>query len=397
MRTLILKAAHQEMDELMKTLEDFRVATDSNLEFGTLEDLQMQGISLVFIATGGTEELFLKILDALPGRIYLLTHPGHNSLAASLEILTYLQEKGREGEILHGSPEELGKKIKELELFKKTRDKLSKHRLGVFGVSDWLIASSVDRKRVQELTGMELISFEVKELMDEYEKGGYEKNQWTELLESKGYSKKEMDKALNIYGALKRLIQKHQLTGLSLRCFDLLEPLNTTSCLALAILNAEGYVAGCEGDEKSLLSMVVAQELLGESVFMANPSMLDIQKEELLIAHCTIPLDYPEKVYLNTHFESGIGLAVASKFAFEDVTLFKMDSFNNFVAKEGSLKESLFKTDLCRSQMLLHLPGAMDYFLKHPIANHHMVLRGHRAQLLKGFLEYVAKDIKMRA
>lgn len=233
--------------------------------------------------------------------------------------------------------------------------------------------------------------------MDEYEKGGYEKNQWTELLESKGYSKKEMDKALNIYGALKRLIQKHQLTGLSLRCFDLLEPLNTTSCLALAILNAEGYVAGCEGDEKSLLSMVVAQELLGESVFMANPSMLDIQKEELLIAHCTIPLDYPEKVYLNTHFESGIGLAVASKFAFEDVTLFKMDSFNNFVAKEGSLKESLFKTDLCRSQMLLHLPGAMDYFLKHPIANHHMVLRGHRAQLLKGFLEYVAKDIKMRA
>lgn len=396
MHTLVIKAVHQEMDELMKTLEEFREAMEADLDFGSLEDLQRQEVSLVFVATGGTEEQFKKIFDALPGRIYLLTHPGHNSLAASLEILSYIQQQGREGEILHGTPEQVGEKVREIKLFKETRERLTRHRLGVFGISDWLIASDIDRERVLELAGMDFVPFEVQELMDEYEKGGYEENKWTQLLLSKGYDKKEMKKALDIYGALKRLIKKHKLTGFSLRCFDLLDPLDTTACLALAILNAEGYPSGCEGDQKSLLSMVVAQELLGESVFMANPSKLDIKEEELTIAHCTLPLDYPEKVYLNTHFESGIGVAVASKFGFEDVTLFKMDSFESFVAKEGKLKESLFRTDLCRSQMLIHLPGAMDYFLKRPIANHHMVLRGHKAELLQRFLEYMSPDIKRR-
>lgn len=396
MHTLIIKAAHQEEDLLMATLEKFRKDMGVDLDFGSLEDLIEQDLSLVFVATGGTEMQFLNILDKLPGKIYLLTHPAHNSLAASLEILTYLQDQGRQGEILHGRPREVGERVKEILHFKEVRKKLSQHRLGVIGVSDWLIASDLDYDRVKELTGMEFIRFEVQELMEEVKKGGYEANEWTEKLLKLNYNKQEMDKALEVYGALSRLIGKHGLTGFSLRCFDILDPLDTTACLALAILNAQGYPSGCEGDQKSLLSMVVSQELLGESVFMANPSELDPVKEQLVIAHCTIPLDYPDKVYLNTHFESGIGVGVASDFDFEDVTIFKMDSFENFVAKEGRLLESLHRNDLCRSQMRLHLPGAMDYFLKHPISNHHMVLRGHHGDLLRRFLEEIAGDIKRR-
>lgn len=396
MHTLIINAAHQEQDKLMESLEEFRQNLGVNLNFGSLEDLIRQDLSLVFVATGGTEEQFLRILDQLPGKIYLLTHPAHNSLAASLEILTYLQEKGRSGEILHGTPEFVGEKLKEIQQLKSAQMKLQGMRLGVFGISDWLIASDVDEKRVKEVAGISFIPLGIDELLTEVNKGGYEENSWTAKLIDLGYDGLEMEKALEIYGALKRLMKKHGLTGFSLRCFDLLGPLQSTACLALAILNAEGYPAGCEGDKKSLLSMVVAQALLDESVFMANPSSLDPQKEELVIAHCTLPLDYPKKIALNTHFESGIGVALASEFDFEDVTLFKMDSFNNFVAMEGKLLESLYRNDLCRSQMRIHLPGGMDYFLKHPIANHHMVLRGHHAEILKKFLEEISPEIKRR-
>ncbi|NLY36769.1 MAG: hypothetical protein GX046_05990 [Tissierellia bacterium] len=396
MHTLIISAAHQEQEELMRTLEEFRQNLDADVSFGTLEDLIRQDLSLVFVATGGTEEQFLRILDKLPGKIYLLTHPAHNSLAASLEILAYLQEKGRRGEILHGTPEFFGDKLKEIQRLKTAQMKLQGMRLGVFGISDWLIASEVDEERVKEVAGISFIPLPIEELLTEVNKGGYEENIWTAKLVDLDYDGLEMEKSLEIYGALKRLMQKHGLTGFSLRCFDLLGPLQSTACLALAILNAEGYPAGCEGDKKSLLSMVVAQALLDESVFMANPSSLDPQKEELVIAHCTLPLDYPKTIALNTHFESGIGVAVASEFDFEDVTLFKMDSFRNFVAKEGKLLESLYRNDLCRSQMRIHLPGGMDYFLKYPIANHHMVLRGHHAALLKRFLEDIAPGIEMR-
>lgn len=396
MHTLILSAAHQEQDELMKNLEVFLQDLGTEVSFGTLDDLIRQDLSLIFVATGGTEEQFLRILDKLPGKIYLLTHPAHNSLAASLEILAYLQQKGRRGEILHGTAAYVGKRLDEIKAFKRAQSRLQGMRLGVLGVSDWLIASDVEEERVKKIAGLNFVPLPIEELLAEVDLGGYEENEWTAKLIDLGYDGHEMEKALEIYGALKRLMQRHGLSGLSLRCFDLLAPLRSTACLALAILNAEGYPAGCEGDKKSLLSMVVAQSLLEESVFMANPSSLDPEKEELVIAHCTLPLDYPKKIALNTHFESGIGVAVASDFGFEAVTLFKMDSFRNFVAKEGKLLESLHRSDLCRSQMRIHLPGGMDYFLKHPLANHHMVLRGHYGALLQRFLEDMAPDIHRR-
>ncbi|MCP6606349.1 hypothetical protein NL500_29585, partial [Klebsiella pneumoniae] len=79
-----------------------------------------------------------------------------------------------------------------------------------------------------------------------------------------------MERALNVYGACRRIVDRYALDAITLRCFDLLEPACITGCLALGILNAEGIWAACEGDSRSLVSMVVIGELTGQSVFMAN-------------------------------------------------------------------------------------------------------------------------------
>ena len=66
-------------------------------------------LDLIYVRTGGTEGLFQQRMPALAEKsdapFYLLASDKRNSLAASLEILTYLRQQGKQGEILHGNPE----------------------------------------------------------------------------------------------------------------------------------------------------------------------------------------------------------------------------------------------------------------------------------------------------
>ena len=73
-------------------------------------------LDLIYIRTGGTEGRFLQRLPQLRqqagGRPFLLLTSGKsNSLAASMEILSYLRQQGIGGEIIHGSADYIGQRI----------------------------------------------------------------------------------------------------------------------------------------------------------------------------------------------------------------------------------------------------------------------------------------------
>jgi L-fucose isomerase-like protein len=151
--------------------------------------------------------------------------------------------------------------------------------MGIIGEpSDWLISSHTDKAKVKEILGIELIDIPMQELLD------------------------EIGDTKQIYEALKVLINRYQFQGFTLRCFDLLTTVKDTGCMALAKLNSEGYVAGCEGDIPAMLSMIIVRSLLGISGFQANPSRINPETGEMLFAHCTIPLDMVERYELDTHF-----------------------------------------------------------------------------------------------
>ena len=193
----------------------------------------------------------------------------------------------------------------------------------------------------------------------------------------------------DIYGALKTLIGRHRLQGFTLRCFDLLTALKDTGCMALAKLNAEGYVAGCEGDVPAMLSMMMVRSLLGVSGFQANPARIDPEKGEMLFAHCTIPLVMVEHYELDTHFESGIGTGIRGYMKEGPVTIFKLsgDLTRHFIA-EGQLVRNESKPDLCRTQQVISLSDKRqaDYFLTQPIGNHHIIMPGHQRALLESLI-----------
>lgn len=353
-----------------------------------MDEVAAQPLPIYFIGSGGAEPGFKANYEKTKEPYILIAHSYYNSFAASMEIMGFLQDHNLKGEIVFGDFKAIASRIKVLLAVSEAKEKLKKSRLGCFGPAGGLIASDVDFDVLKSKTGCEMVLYDLKELVDEYNKGGYPENKYTEELKKKGYDAGEVEKALNVYGALKRLIDKYKLDGVTVKCFDLLSAIHTTGCLALAILNAEGIPAACEGDQKSLLSMYVMRLLTGQSGFMVNPSGLDPKTNEIVFSHCTLPIDMPDTYSLTTHFESGIGVAITCDIASQPMTIFKCNAdLTKHYVEKADLIETMHRKDLCRSQMKLKLSKGNDYYLKNPISNHHIICKGDYTEVIDAFFE----------
>lgn len=357
-------------------------------------DYGAHDLNVIYVRTGGTEGIFRKLMPELVKKsnqpFYLLASGKSNSLAASLEILSYLRQQGRQGEILHGNPEYVAARIEMLGKVASAAKCLQGCRLGIIGKpSDWLIASDANAEAVKQKLGIELVGIPMRELLDIWsttpEPQPQEHSERPQINEA-------LPGALRIYESLKTLLQKYNLQGFTIRCFDLLDAVHNTGCWALAKLNAEGIVAGCEGDVPTALTMMLMRALTDGSSFQANPASINPETGEILFAHCTIPFDMVQRYELDTHFESGIGVGIRGYVPEGPVTVFKLsgDLSRCFVA-EGVLVRNQAAPDLCRTQLAIRLnnPADTDYFLTNPIGNHHVIAAGLHAAALKVFLKTI--------
>lgn len=403
-----LASSLHDKNAVKQTTEEFLSSLNIDYVFHG-DDFSQYGndtLSLIYVCTGGTEGIFLRLLPDLLQKvhhpIYLLTSGKSNSLAASAEILSYLRQHDIHGEILHGSSQYIATRIGQLMKVSSARRWLSSARLGVVGKpSDWLISSNVDYEIIKQRLGLTLIDIPMDEVKEQLDMEPLPESSSVADMEVHIRPIKNADRptvsnslpgALQMYGALKKVAQNHKLNGFTIRCFDLLTAVHNTGCTALAKLNAEGLVAGCEGDVPTALSMIIVRSLLGISGFQANPSHINPETGELLFAHCTIPLDMVERYELDTHFESGIGVGIRGYMKTGAVTVFKVspDLSRCFIA-EGHLLDNQDKADLCRTQQIIRLSNPEDarYFLTNPIGNHHVIIPGHHRELLQGFMDEI--------
>jgi len=347
--------------------DDFRLCELSHLYDGD--------IALVLVQSGGSEAKFLEILPKLQSPIYLLTHGTNNSLAASMEILSYLNNHEIPAMILHGKESSIIAEIHRIHSHTVT----STVNLGVIGKpSDWLISSDVNHEHVLQKMNVKLIDISMDELISDYHKSENELLSTDVFLD---YNQTELKKAKQVYYAMNQLIHKYQLSGLTIRCFDLLDTIHTTGCLGLSLLNQRGIIGTCEGDIPSMLSMYCMNQIVGQSGFQANPSK--IEGSRITFAHCTVPLNMVEKYHLTTHFESGIGVAIKGEMLLGDVTIFKLSSdLSRYYVEEGKLIENLNRNDLCRTQIVVELPST-QYFLHRSLGNHHIILYGHHKKTIE--------------
>ena len=115
------------------------------VDYQQMNSLTPDDFSILFIATGGVERLVIQHFEQLPRPTILLADGMQNSLAAALEISSWLRTRGMRSEILHGELTEIIKRLLVMYNNFKAQRKLNGSRIGVIGTpSSWLISSNVD-------------------------------------------------------------------------------------------------------------------------------------------------------------------------------------------------------------------------------------------------------------
>ncbi|HRF70301.1 MAG TPA: hypothetical protein PKV66_02595 [Candidatus Pelethenecus sp.] len=377
---------NQEIEHFLKSVEK---ELDDSLILSELEDYDCD-LKLIFIQTGGSEGLFLENFAKLKEPYYLLTNGGNNSLAASLEILSYLKTQNKKGEILHGSINYIVTRIKELAQLERAKKILNKAKLGVVGnPSDWLISSVPNYKLIQEKMGLELIDIPLS-IVEEKALRPHFSNLKTS--DYKKFNMSDLNTSINIFDGLNEIIKEQKLSGVTIRCFDLLKSLKGTGCLALAELNKNGCIGTCEGDIMAMISMQIVQALTGQSSFQANPSRINVENNSIVFAHCTLPFDMVDDYQLDTHFESGIGVAIKGELKTGKVTVFRMSSdLKHYFVSGGILMNNLNESNLCRTQVNIRLEKPVTELLKAPCGNHHIIFYGDYEKLIQQFMDILLK------
>ena len=360
------------------------------------------GATMVLVGSGGVEEMVKGHIDKLPPYVVLIADGLKNSLAASLEILSWMRLEGRQGRVLHGPTSFIMQGIENYAQAQDDIDKLNGKRVGVIGKpSGWLIASNVDYQAMHERWGITMVDVPLDEVVKGYEAIAADAVQdITNEFINKAFgvrepSRDEVVKAMRLYRSVKGIVERYRLDAFTLNCFDLIPTTRTTGCVALALLNQEGIPAGCEGDEQTLLTMLAVQAATGEMTFMANPSkILDNAAHEMVFAHCTIAPAMADFYIVRDHYESLSGVAVEGIFEPMDMTVVKCGGagMERYFISKAQLLECTTNPNMCRTQLRLRLDQPLDYFLERSIGNHHVIVRGdHVEKLVTVFQQLNAK------
>ncbi|MCD6168572.1 MAG: hypothetical protein J7J33_04630 [Caldisericia bacterium] len=378
----------------LKEVRDF--VEKKGIEVEEFKEGEDYDFVIFLVVTGGSERKFLKIHKKFSPPYLFITNKFNNSLPAALEINAYLKGKGRI--FLWDKRSEKKDFVRALKTLKLTEEIKGK-KMGVIGKpSFWLIASTPDESVVKERFGIDIDFYPIEKFIERVKKSDDSsideilidlKKKATKITE---IDDNELRKALKVYKTTKKIAVERGWDLLSMECFSIIKPLDTTGCVALSLLTSEGITAGCEGDIPSTLTMYIMQKLTERPSFMGNIAWVDRSGEEttdLYFAHCTVPLKMVKSFSLMTHFETGKGVGIKGFFDRSIGTLTRIggDSLNRIFFARAKIEKNLRSEMMCRTQIVLKVKAKSDYFLKRPIGNHHIFSMGDYTEELELFSE----------
>ena len=418
-----LSQKRMEVIEALKALGDVSIFKNSSPASCGIEIATGEIVNVAYILTGGTESLFIKLFGencSRLGNITIISDAYHNSLAASQEICTWLYNNGVQHRHIHiplHSPDATLNRLPTLLCAESpapqrcecnagvaaeatcaeaaTADALVKAlggcTIGLIGeASPWLIASGIDKEALSKRCGVSFREISIGTLADKYL---VYRELWKNHTLSAG-ARAELDEvicrfscslegdrttedlsdAAIMYLALASICKEEHLDDVTVKCFDLLSSCKTTACLALALLNDNGIIAGCEGDIPSICTMLAIYKALGRPSFMANPASIDSDNLSIDFAHCTIPTVMVESCTLPSHFESGIGIGINGELPLGNYTLCKLSgkTLERSLICNGRLVKGEYLSNRCRTQVrfIFESKAEFDAFCKARVGNH---------------------------
>jgi len=199
--------------------------------------------------------------------------------------------------------------------------------------------------------------------------------------------KKQLSATSKVYKQLDTLINQKQLDAISVECFSLVNQDGVTACLPLAVLNAQGKVAACEGDIVSMTGKLIIKAITGIIPWQAN--IAEIKQNEILFAHCTAPLNLLKEFEITTHFETGKGTAIRGKIDSENLAAFRLDNkLEKYMLTEGRAKATPSYPFACRTQLVLELAESDCLRLKNnALGNHQLLFPASHVSIVRKFME----------
>lgn len=347
-------------------------------EFADKLEFVNEGAEILFILSGGSESTAAKIAEKNKYYI-LLSNELDNSNAAAMEIKAWMNRE-EIASVLLTNPDEMNRFFSSYVEVIEAIDKLKNKNLGLIGnVSDWLIASSIEKQVLKDKLGVNLKCIDWNTL-----------TQFDEAKEDAGFlsrfeyaNQSEKENASKIYNILNECIVEEKLDALTVECFPLVRQKSVTACLALSMFNDDNIPAGCEGDLVSIVGMMFAKEVLNSIPWMAN--VAKINDGSALFAHCTIGKNLLSDYKVTTHFETGLGTAIQGVYRHDEITIFRFNSALNkaFVATGKVFNRPNYAT-ACRTQIEVELPKEkLDSLKTNPLGNHHLIVPGNQVEKLK--------------
>ncbi|MDD2278258.1 MAG: hypothetical protein PHS05_04270 [Bacteroidales bacterium] len=343
---------------------------------------------LVFL-TGGSERIALQSVHEF-GFYLLIASDIDNSWAAATEVKAWMNQNNITCMLVDQNSELAVELVDDLYKVKNGIKNLKGKRFGLIGeVSDWLVNSNIDPFVIKTKLGVDQVNIPWNSVaLGEH---GEVSADFLNFFNAKGVE--GLTGSGRIYEVLSNLVRKYELHALTVECFSLLQKCNATACLALSKLSMDGVPAGCEGDNCSMLGMMISKELFGIIPWIANTSFVNPTKKLLTFSHCTVPANLLKDFELDTHFESGKGLAIKGSLKADRVTIVRLDhTLNKMFVGKGLVEVGENRKGMCRTQLLVNVDDSViAYFLNKPLGNHHLIVPG---DYTLGF-ELAARMLKM--
>lgn len=367
-------------------------------------DITGDALAIVAPLTGGTEHL-IQLIHEKANYILLLPHASMNSLPSALEAFSKIRDSMKAWIITDW---QVSKKVNKFVKAWRVVNELKKMKIGLIGEpSPWLVHSS--GVKVREVLGnlfegLTFLDISLTDLYEEYDRLIRERDDRLSSLSRKiSYMAKNVRvsedaiySSLVTYLALKHVIEKFNLDAVTVRCFDITKDLNTTSCLAVSLINSKNAIIGCEGDLPALITMIIASKLADAPSVMGN--LVWIKRNILMLAHCTIPLSMVRRFDLDSHYESGKGVGIVGYLPRgRRITLARLDPVYNVIryAVGKILSSGSIQSNLCRTQVKMKIYAKLDkcnQFIEEAIGNHYVVTLKDITEELK----YLSKIIGVR-
>ena len=345
-------------------------------DFVLRETTHPEDADFVFLATGGVEQCYASQYQSMPRAIYAprLT----NAFAAMNEIRGFLAKKGDNAFCFDESRVSLSEFVR----IAHASRRIHQAKIAMYGApAPWLIASFPSRDQFQAKFRTTIRYAAWEDLKwEQFPDVDLDKSWFA--LQSNGVNHDDLVRACSLSGALIRNTKQFGDDAVTVGCFPLLAQ-HVSACLAVSDLLNAGYAAACENDICSVMGMLIAQYLglCAQPPWMAN--LVDIQNDKITLQHCTIARAGLLDCMLMTHFESGANVGVAGTFKRSvPVTVFRFsEDFGKATIVEGEIVESGPNVSGCRTSATIQLKSPFPV----PLGNHHILVVGHVAHILREF------------